>query len=41
MIILNLPDFSESILSADEKVKFRNLFEKYRDVFALSDTLLS
>lgn len=36
-----LPDLSESILSADEKVKFRNLFEKYRDVFALSDALLS
>ena len=30
-----LPDLSDSILSTDDKVKFRDLFVKYRDVFAL------
>ena len=35
-----LPDLSNSILSTDEKVKFRDLFVKYRDVFALSDSEL-
>jgi len=28
------PDLSDSVLNEDEKVKFRNLFKKYRDVFA-------
>ena len=35
-----LPDLSDSILSTDDKVKFRDLFVKYRDVFALSDSEL-
>ena len=35
-----LPDLSNSILSTDDKVKFRDLFVKYRDVFALSDSEL-
>ena len=35
-----LPDLSDSILSTDDKVKFRHLFVKYRDVFALSDSEL-
>ena len=35
-----MPDLSESILSTDDKVKFRDLFVKYRDVFALSDSQL-
>ena len=33
-----LPDLSDSILSTDDKVKFRDLFVKYCDVFALSDS---
>ena len=28
------PDLSNSILNDDEKVKFKNLFNKYRNVFA-------
>ena len=35
-----LPDLSDSILSADDKVKFRDLFVKYRDVFSLPDSEL-
>ena len=35
-----LPDLSNSILSTDDKVKFHDLFVKYRDVFALSDSEL-
>ena len=35
-----LPDLSDSILSTDDKVKFCDLFVKYRDVFALSDSEL-
>ena len=35
-----LPDLSDSILSTDDKVKFHDLFVKYRDVFALSDSEL-
>ena len=35
-----MPDLSDSILSTDDKVKFRDLFVKYRDVFALSDSEL-
>ncbi|PFX16680.1 Retrovirus-related Pol polyprotein [Stylophora pistillata] len=35
-----LPDLSDSILSADDKIKFRDLFKKYRDVFAFSDAEL-
>ena len=33
-----LPDLSDSILSTDDKVKFHDLFVKYCDVFALSDS---
>ena len=29
-----LPDLSESVLSDGDRIKFRNLFKKYRDVFA-------
>ena len=35
-----LPNLSDSILTADDKVKFRDLFEKYRAVFALSNAEL-
>ena len=35
-----LPDLSDSIWSTDDKVKFRDLFLKYRDVFALTDSEL-
>ena len=35
-----LPDLSDSILLTDDKVEFRDLFVKYRDVFALSDSEL-
>ncbi|PFX20894.1 Retrovirus-related Pol polyprotein from transposon 17.6 [Stylophora pistillata] len=31
-----LPDLPDSILSADDKIRFRDLFSKYRDVFAFS-----
>ncbi len=36
----DLPDLSDSVLSDSEKVKFRDLFSKYRDVFALSNDQL-
>ena len=36
----DLPDFSDSVLSDGDKVKFENLFQKYRDVFAFSDDQL-
>ena len=29
-----LPDLSDSVLSDGDRIKFRNLFKKYRDVFA-------
>ena len=32
-----LPDLSESVRNDDDKAKFQSLFNKYRDVFALSD----
>ena len=35
-----LPDLSDSVVSDDDKIKFENLFRKYRDVFALSDAEL-
>ncbi|PFX19219.1 hypothetical protein AWC38_SpisGene16384 [Stylophora pistillata] len=35
-----LPDLSDSVLSADDKIKFRDLLSKYRDVFAFSDAEL-
>ena len=33
----DLPDLSDSVLSDCDKVKFRDLFNRYRDVFAFSD----
>ena len=36
----NLPDLSDSVLSDGDKVKFRNLFHEYHDVFAFSDDQL-
>ena len=36
----DLPDLSDSVLSDGDKVKFENLFQKYRDVFAFSDDQL-
>ena len=36
----DLPDLSDSTLSDGDKVKFKNLFDKYRDVFAFSDDQL-
>ena len=35
-----MPNLSDSILSANDKVKFRDLFEKYCAVFALSNAEL-
>ena len=37
----NLPDMSDSSLSDGDKIKFRDLFNRYRDVFAFSDNQLS
>ena len=36
----DLPDLADSVLSDGDKVKFENLFQKYRDVFAFSDDQL-
>ena len=36
----DLPDLSDSILSDDDSIKFRELFRCYRDVFALADDQL-
>ncbi|KAL9979865.1 hypothetical protein ACROYT_G017589 [Oculina patagonica] len=36
----DLPDLSDSALSDSDKVKFKDLFAKYRDVFAFSDDQL-
>ena len=36
----HLLDLSDSTLSTDDKIKFRDLFSKYRDVFAFSDAEL-
>lgn len=36
----DLPDLSDSVLSDGDKVKFRNLFHEYHDVFAFSDDQL-
>jgi len=36
----DLPDLSDSTLSDGDKAKFRDLFSKYRDVFAFSDNQL-
>ena len=36
----DLPDLSDSVLSDGDKVKFKDLFRKYRDVFAFSDDQL-
>ena len=36
----DLPDLSDSALSDGDKVKFKNLFRIYRDVFAFSDDQL-
>ena len=30
----DLPDLSDSVLSDGDKIKFKDLFQKYRDVFA-------
>ena len=36
----DLPDLSDSILNDDDRIKFRELFRRYRDVFALADKQL-
>ena len=36
----DLPDLSDSVLSHGDKIKFKDLFRKYRDVFAFSDDQL-
>ena len=36
----DLPDLSDSILNDDDRIKFRELFRCYRDVFALADEQL-
>ena len=36
----DLPDFSDSALSDGDKIKFRDLFNRYRDVFAFSNNQL-
>ena len=36
----DLPDLSESILNNDDRIKFRELFRRYRDVFAFADEQL-
>ena len=36
----DLPDLSDSVLSDGDKIKFKDLFRKYRDVFAFSDDQL-
>ena len=36
----DLPDLSDSVLSDGDRIKFRNLFRKYRDVFAFSEDQL-
>ena len=36
----NLPDLSDSILNNDDRIKFRELFRRYRDVFAFADEQL-
>ena len=33
----DLPDLSDSILNDDDRIKFRELFRCYRDVFAFAD----
>ena len=34
------PDLSDSVLSEADKIKFRDLFQSYRDVFAFTDDQL-
>ena len=36
----DLPDLSDSILNDDDRIKFRELFRCYRDVFAFTDDQL-
>ena len=36
----DLPDLSDSVLGDDDKIKFKELFNKYRDIFAFSDDQL-
>ena len=36
----DLPDLSDSILNDDDRIKFREIFRCYRDVFALADEQL-